>query len=98
VNGAGAVAGVNLVSSIRSFLKGFERRWLRRPGRGIRGQLRRLLGESDRIDHLENRIASLEALVRELTGLAYLRLDGQPTDARIDAEVTAPCGPPREAA
>lgn len=95
---AGAVDGVNPVSSIRSFLKSFERRWLRQPGRSIRGQLRRLLGESERIDHLENRIASLESLVREMTGLAYLRLDSQTTDAEIDAGATASPRPPREAA
>jgi hypothetical protein len=35
----------------------------------------------DRVERLEERIEHLEALVRELTGLVYLRLDDAPRDA-----------------
>ena len=86
------------MSTLRSALKSFERQWLRPAGRGIRGRVRRWLGESDRIDHLESRIESLEALVRELTGLAYLRLDDPRMDAGSHAEPDASPRPPREAA
>lgn len=91
-------ARVPRVSSMRSALKTFERQCLRPMGRRIRGRLRRWLGESERMDHLERRIEGLEALVRELTGLAYLRLDEQPTDGAGHPEATASPRPPREAA
>jgi hypothetical protein len=86
------------VSPLRSALKSFERQWLRAAGRKIRGRLRRWLGESNRIDHLESRIESLEALVRELTGLAYLRLDDSQQDAGGYGEPEASARPPRDAA
>jgi hypothetical protein len=86
------------VSTLRSALKTFERQWLRPAGRKFRGRFRRWLGESARIDHLENRIESLEALVRELTGLAYLKLDDPRTDAGAQTEPNASPRPPREAA
>lgn len=84
--------------SLRSALKSIERQWLRPAGRTLRGGLRRWLGETDRINHLESRIESLEALVRELTGLAYLRLDDPRPDEGGHAEPTASPRPPREAA
>jgi hypothetical protein len=79
------------VSSTRSLLKAFERRFLRPIGRRLRGRIRRTLGDSDRVAHLEARVEELESLVRELTGLAYLRLDEDSHDK------TSP-RPPREAA
>jgi hypothetical protein len=86
------------VPSLRSALKSVERQWLRPAGRTIRGGLRRWLGETDRINHLECRIENLEALVRELTGLAYLRLDDPRMDEGSHAEPNASPRPPREAA
>jgi len=61
-------------------LRSFERTWLRPLGR----RLRRLAGtgrRQDRLNRLERRVDELESLVRELTGLAYLRLDGDPAAA-----------------
>lgn len=86
------------MSPFRSALKSLERQWLRPAGRKVGGTLRRWLGESKRIDHLESRIESLEALVRELTGLAYLRLDDPRMDAPGHSESDASPRHPREAA
>jgi hypothetical protein len=47
-------------------------------------RLRRLVSpgpRQDRFTRLEQRVDELESLVRELTGLAYLRLDGEPAAA-----------------
>lgn len=66
--------------TIRSWTRSVEKRFLRPLGR----LLLRLRGRSSngRVDHLERRIAELEGLVRELTGLVYLQLD-QPGDAPV---------------
>jgi hypothetical protein len=57
-------------------LRSFERQCLRPLSR----RLKRLIGQTrrrDRLALLEQRIDQLESLIRELTGLAYLRLDDQ---------------------
>ncbi len=79
------------MSPIRSLLKSFERCFVRPVGRRLRRGFRRLLGDGDRLGHLEERLENLESLVRELAGLAYLRLDEEPKD-------TLSSRPPREAA
>jgi hypothetical protein len=66
--------------TLRERLRAFERNWLRPLGR----RLRRLVGKGrrqDQLDRLERRIDELESLVRELTGLAYMRLDDEPAAA-----------------
>lgn len=60
----------------------------------MRRRVRRILGDGDRVANLEARIDELETLVRELTGLAYLRLDEDPEAS----PKTASPRPPREAA
>jgi len=81
--------------TIRSWLRAIERNALRPLGR----QLRRLGGRgrsAGRIEELEHRIDALEGLVRELTGLAWLRLDDEPAGRAMPGSVTQPA--PREAA
>ena len=52
-----------------------------------------------RLDELERRVAELESLVRELTGIAYLELDGrEPAAGRRDGTTPAPLGEAQEAA
>lgn len=76
--------------TIRALAKAFEHRCLRPLGRLLRKARPRSPGGS-RIDQLERRVAELESLVRELTGLAYLTLDGEqpaagrPTDRSAEA-------------
>jgi hypothetical protein len=90
---------------VRQHLRSFERHCLRPLGR----RLKRLFGDRrrERFGLLEQRIEDLESLVRELAGLAYLRLDDDPsaaTSARGAALPAAPSltlaveDPPREAA
>lgn len=59
--------------TIRSWTRTFEKRFLRPLGRLLPRPPRRLT--RGRVDHLERRVAELEGLVRELTGLVYLELD-----------------------
>jgi hypothetical protein len=84
--------------TIRSWLRALERDALRPLGRW----LRRLGGRSrsaSRIEELELRIDALEGLVRELTGLAWLRLDDQPAARPTAGTGGSGAGPaPREAA
>lgn len=78
--------------TIRSRLRTFERVWLRPLGRRLRPLTRRLWRPRSRVEELERRIAALEELVRELTGLAWLRLDdeaaGQATSGPVDQPVS----------
>ena len=61
---------------IRAWARTFEQRCLRPLGRALPWP--RLGGRvGGRIDRLERRVAELESLVRELTGLAYLALDAR---------------------
>ncbi len=62
--------------TLRAWTRAFEHRCLRPLGRILRKARPRGHGGS-RIDRLEQRVEELESLVRELTGLAYLALDGQ---------------------
>lgn len=65
--------------------KHVEKRWLRPLGRRLRHWP--LFNRSQsRIAKLEQRVDELESLVRELTGLAYLRLD---RDAHDEADRSA---------
>lgn len=76
------------------------RRWARAVEKSCLRPLGRLLPRRgwtpgrDRIDRLEQRVNELESLVRELTGLAYLRLDGP----SLDHDRTTCGSMPREAA
>lgn len=59
----------------RSLLRTAEKATIRPVGRMLRRAWNRLSGgRSGRIAGLERRVEELESLVRELTGLAYLRL------------------------
>jgi len=59
----------------RSLLRAAEKATIRPVGRMLRRGWNKLSGGSGgRIARLERRVDDLEALVRELTGLAYLRL------------------------
>jgi hypothetical protein len=60
---------------IRSWMRSIEQRCLRPLGRLMRRSGRRAAGGSDRLSTLERKVEELEGLVRELSGLAYLRLD-----------------------
>lgn len=74
---------------IRQTLRTFEKRCLRPVARLLKhaaGGVRHGHG-TDRVSLLEQRVAALESLVRELTGLAYLRLPDD--DAATEADRTA---------
>ncbi|MEI6504401.1 MAG: hypothetical protein WCO90_00795 [Planctomycetota bacterium] len=71
---------------IRQTLRTFEKRCLRPIARLLKrkaGAARHGHG-TDRVSLLEQRVAALESLVRELTGLAYLRLPDD--DAATEAD------------
>jgi hypothetical protein len=60
---------------IRHALRGLEKAVFRPTAQWARSGWRRLHGSGlGRVGRLERRIEELEAAVRELTGLAYLRL------------------------
>ncbi len=59
---------------LRQALRTFEKRCLRPWGRTLTHALGGRRPRGDRVAQLEERVAKLESLVRELTGLAYLRL------------------------
>lgn len=66
--------------SVRTALRLFERSVIRPAGRAVRRGWERLRGGAhDRVGRLERRVDELESLVRELTGLAYLRLADEET-------------------
>ena len=67
--------------SIRSWLRACEKRFLRPLGRRVRGTTDGTRQRSDELGRLERRVEALESLVRELAGLAYLRLDSDPGPA-----------------
>ena len=79
--------------TIRAWTRAFEKRFLRPLGKLLPRPPRRLT--RGRVDHLERRVAELEGLVRELTGLVYLELD-EPRDRHGAARPRA--GESREAA
>ncbi len=81
--------------TIRALAKAFEHHCLRPLGRMLRKARPRRPGGS-RIDRLERRVEELESLVRELTGLAYLALDGEQPAAGGPTERSAEAA--REAA
>jgi hypothetical protein len=61
--------------TFRTLTRSVERVLIRPLGRSIRRVWERLRGgRGDRVSRLERRVDELESLVRELTGLAYLRL------------------------
>jgi hypothetical protein len=61
--------------TVRSLLRAVEKAVIRPTGRTLRRAWDRLGGGGGgRIARLERRVDELESLVRELTGLAYLRL------------------------
>ena len=71
---------------IRQTLRTFEKRCLRPIARLLKrtaGAARHGHGTA-RVSRLEQRVAALESLVRELTGLAYLRLPDD--DAATEAD------------
>jgi hypothetical protein len=73
---------------IRSWTRAFEKRFLRPLGRLLPAGRRRPAG-----DQLERRIAELETLVRELTGMVSLALDEQAArSTRADAGEPEPAG------
>lgn len=60
---------------LRPLLRAAEKMVVRPIGRGLRRAWERLHGgRSSRLARLERRVEELESLIRELTGLAYLRL------------------------
>lgn len=66
--------------SVRPVLRAVERSVLRPVGRVLRRAWERFRGGAhDRVGRLERRVDELESLVRELTGLAYLRLADEET-------------------
>ena len=77
--------------TIQAWARAFEHRCLRPLGRMLR-KARPRSQSGSRIDQLERRVEELESLVRELTGLAYLALDGEqpaaggPTDRSAEAK------------
>jgi len=61
--------------SIKQLIRSMERRYFRPAGRGLRRLAGRLpFRPGARLARLERRVEELESLVRELTGLHYLRL------------------------
>lgn len=73
---------------MRSWTRAFEKRFLRPLGRLLPAGRRRPVG-----DQLERRIAELETLVRELTGMVSLALDEQAArSTRADAGEPEPAG------
>jgi hypothetical protein len=74
---------------VKNSLRTIEKTWLRPVGRALKRTLGTSpFGSGRRIAALERRVEELEALVRELTGLAYLRLADE--DAlRADHDRTA---------
>jgi len=82
--------------SIRSWLRACEKRFLRPLGRRVRGTTDGTRQRSDELGRLERRVEALESLVRELAGLAYLRLDTVATTAETTRPAIAT--EPREAA
>jgi len=61
--------------TVRSVLRAVEKATIRPAGRLLRRVWdRHGGGRGDRVAGLERRVDELESLVRELTGLAYLRL------------------------
>ncbi|MBM4010495.1 MAG: hypothetical protein FJ286_03810 [Planctomycetes bacterium] len=61
--------------TIRATLRRIERSVIRPAARTVRGVWQTLRGGGHhRVAGLERRVDELESLVRELTGLAYLRL------------------------
>jgi hypothetical protein len=70
--------------SFRNRLRSFERAWLRPLGRRLR--LPHLGLRPGRMTALEARVAELESLTRELTGLVYLQLGEDPRPAAAAAE------------
>lgn len=72
--GCGPIAGRSTML-IRHVLRTFEKTLLRPIARQMKRVWRRVSGPGrGRVGHLERRVEELEAAVRELTGLAYLRL------------------------
>ena len=59
---------------IRQTLRTFEKHCIRPVGRLLKRSVRGMECSNDEVVLLEQRVAALESLVRELTGLAYLRL------------------------
>lgn len=80
---------------LRAWARAFEHRCLRPLGRLLRKARPRGPGGS-RIDQLERRVEELESLVRELTGLTYLALDGR--EPAAGGPITRPDEAAREAA
>lgn len=74
---------------IRHVLRTFEKMLLRPIARQMKRVWRRVSGpRRSRVGRLERRVEELEAAVRELTGLAYLRLvddEGSSCDDRMAA-------------
>lgn len=68
--------------NLRRIGKNLEKAWLRPLGQRLRRRLGapRMPWSGNRVAELEQRVDELEAMVRELTGLAYLRLDPDPDD------------------
>jgi hypothetical protein len=60
---------------IHSWLRACDRRVVRPLGRFLRGGGSGRGTRTDRVSRLERRVEDLERLVRELAGLAYLKLD-----------------------
>lgn len=61
--------------TFRTLLRSLEKLLIRPVGRTGRRVWERLRGgRGDRVERLERRVDELESLVRELTGIAYLRL------------------------
>jgi len=73
--------------NIRALLRSLERSAIRPISGGARRAWDRLRGGApDRVGRLERRVDELETLIRELTGLAYLRLA---EEERADDDRTA---------
>ncbi|MFM8734586.1 MAG: hypothetical protein ACKOC8_05255 [Pirellulales bacterium] len=75
--------------NLRHIGKHLEKAWLRPLSQRLRRRLGmpRLSWSGSRVAVLEQRVDELESLVRELTGLAYLRLDREADpDAAVEAD------------